>query len=165
MQDFTTRQSEIKNIYAAIGEERQTQSQKLKDETNQKTEAYIESQVTKMIENNPEWADESKLKTAFTSMGEFTTGTYGFTQEEFNNVTDARLVEVIKDAQKYRSGLKIADKKLVKRVPKYQKSTNKPLSKKVTKLDTLTKKAKNAKTSQKRDLQSDAIAELLTNGG
>ena len=76
---------------------------------------------------------------------------------------DARLIELIKDAKTYHEGLKVADKKKQKPVPKFQKSRGggKP---KVSKLDKLTAASKKAHGADKRELQTSAVAELLTGG-
>ncbi|NTV78410.1 MAG: 4Fe-4S binding protein [Clostridiales bacterium] len=54
-----------------------------------------------------------------------------------------------------------ASKKLEAKLPKFQKTSSKP-AKKVTKLDALIKTAKSAKGYSKKQLQDDAIAELLS---
>ena len=164
MQDFNVRQQEIQNIYAAISEERNALTNKDQEESKVQSDEYLGAQVTKMIENNPTWSDKEVLKEAFDGMSEFTMSTYGFTQDEFNNTVDARLIEMIKDAQKYRDGQKIATKKIKNKVPKFQKSSSSTTRKKVSQLDKLTKRAKTATGSDKRDAQSDAIAELLQGG-
>ena len=62
----------------------------------------------------------------------------------------------------YRKGKKKINNKLVKKLPKYQKSKGPAGKHKVSKLDKLTKAAKGASGSAKRDLESRAIAELLS---
>jgi len=164
MQDYNKRQADIQRIQQAIEQEYQVAQTGQADKIKGQDEALVAKNVSKMLENNPEWTDQAKLQEAFTSMSEFTTSTYGFTSDEFNEVTDSRMIELIKDAQKYRKGEKIASAKMVKKVPKFQKSKGKTAKRKVTKLDTLTKRAKAAHGNDRRDLQTSAIAELLTGG-
>jgi len=164
MQDFNTRQTEINNVYSAIEEEQQKQQYEFTSKNQQMADDNMRTQVGKMIENNPEWSDRTKLKAAFDTMREFTTGTYGFTDDEFGSIADARLVEIIKDAQSFREGVKKVKLKTGKKIPKFQKSDRKKVSKKVTKLDTLTKRAKSSSGAAKRSAQTDAIVELLKEG-
>jgi hypothetical protein len=93
-------------------------------------------------------------------MTDFVAGAYGFTQEEFGGIQDARMLEVIKDAMRYRSSIKNVKTKLDVNLPKYQKSTGKT-TKSVTKLDKLTKIAKSSQGYQRRNAETDAVAELL----
>jgi len=164
MQDFNKRQSDIQNIQVAIQQEYEQAEAGNRKKADAESQKHIDIEVAKMIENNPDWSDRVKLKEAFSSMSDFTVSTYGFTTDEFNDVSDSRMVELIKDAQKYREGVKVATKKLTKKLPRYQKSTGKTAKRKVTKLDTLTKRAKAAHGNDRRDLQTSAIAELLTGG-
>ena len=162
MQDFNTRQGEIKSVYAAINQERNWQADQTAGQAKESDDARLKTNIDQMIVNNPEWADSEKLNVAFKEMSDFAVSTYGFTTDEFNQVADSRLVELIKDASKYRKGLNIADKKVMKKVPKFQKAGGGKRKAKVTKLDQLTKTAKNTSGSAQRGAQTNAIAELLT---
>ena len=162
MTDFQSRQQEIQSIQAAISYEREQQSNEAAESSKVQSDTYLQEQIDKMVVNNPEWSDESKLKVAFDEMSDFTAETYGFTTEEFNSVVDSRLIEMIKDARKYRKGLKMANGKIDKPVPKFQKKGSGKQRKKVSKLDSLTKRANAATGANKRDLQTSAIAELFT---
>jgi len=159
-QDFNERKGQISSIYQALNEERAVEQQRLSAEQQQRSDLYIQGQVEIILEKNPEWKEPEKFKSALDNMSNFVGDTYGFTAEEFANVQDARLLELVKDAQKYRQGVKVAEKKLVKPLPKFQKSAGVQV-KKQTKLDKLTKAAKSATGYNKKDIQATAISELL----
>ena len=162
-QDFSAKAGELQRIQEAIDSDRQGQEADAIEAQQVKAQAYLKSQYDLMIVKNPEWVDEKKLKLASTEFKTFVNENYGFTEQEFDSVFDARLIELIKDAQKYHNGAKVAAKKMIKPVPKFQKSRGKG-KKQVSKLDKLTAASKKAHGSEKRDIQTSAVAELLTGG-
>lgn len=160
MQDYNTRQQEIQGVYSAISQE-QTQAQQHKDTLAQEgSSKRLQGEIDKAIKNNPEWANKDKFMADYQELGNFVTSNYGISTEEYNGVQDARFLELVKDAQKYRQGLKVAGKKLKKPVPKFQGGGGKRKSN-VTRLDKLTRASKKAKGTEKRALQQSAISELL----
>ena len=160
VQDYNIRVDEIGKIKSATDAVKQQEQSKYQEEFGQKTQAYIQEQVQKAIENNPEWTDTNKFKTALSAMQAFVSDNYGFTAQEFADVKDARILELIKDAQKYRAGKTIADKKIAKPVGKFQKTTSVTKATK-TKLEQLTSKAKASSGYAKHAAETDAVAELL----
>ena len=165
VQDFQLRQGEIERVKAAIQSEKSVEQQKLQGQSQTQMTEYLKTQVEKVIEKNPTWAKPEVFKKVLGEFETFIEETYGFSKGDFANIQDARIFEVLKDAKAYREGKKVAENKIAKPVPKFQKSTGKP-SRKPTKLEILTKQAKAAKnTSSRRDLETSAIAELLLNGG
>ena len=164
VQDYNIRVDEISKIKSATDTVKQQEQSKYQEEFGQKTQAYIQEQVQKAIENNPEWTDTNKFKTALSAMQTFVSDNYGFTAQEFADVKDARILELIKDAQKYRAGKTIADKKIAKPVGKFQKTTSVTKATK-TKLEQLTSKAKASSGYAKHAAETDAVAELLKNQG
>lgn len=159
--DFSAKASELQRIQDAIATDKAKQNEESLKAKAIANQAYAKQQYETMIEKNPEWSDKDVLKKARASFQTFVDETYGFTEQEFNTVFDARLIELIKDAKKYHEGTAVAAKKLTKPVPKFQKSGGKPVKAKVSKLDKLTKAAREAKGGAKRDLQATAVAELL----
>jgi hypothetical protein len=165
IQDFQMRQAELDRIKSAVNAEQSEEQQKLQGQSQAQMNEYLQAQVEKVIEKNPTWAKPEVFKKALGEFETFIEEAYGFSKGDFANIQDARIFEVLKDAKAYREGKKIADKKVNKATPKFQKSTGTPVRKK-SKLEILTQQAKSAKnTSAKRDLQTSAIAELLLNGG
>jgi len=162
VQDFNFRNSEIEQIANAINEEKTGVTQQVTAEQQTQQAKYVQSQVERVLELNPSWSKPEVFKKALGEMTDFVNDAYGFTQEEFATVQDARLLELVKDAMKYRSSIKTAKTKLEVTVPKFQRSSGKT-TKTLTKLDQLTKKAQNTKGYAKRVAETDAVAELLRN--
>lgn len=159
LRDYDSRKAELQNVFSALETENSSVTTSQMQEQQAKFIQHLEVQAKKAIEKNPEWQDVDKFKSAMSEMTSFVSEAYGFTQEEFNSVYDARLLDLIKDAMAYRNGSKIAQQKIVTKVPTFQKSGVQ--AKKVTKLDALVKKAKTAKGYQKKGAEVDAVAALL----
>lgn len=162
-QDYASRASQMQEAYQAIQAEKENFSKAEKEKMMQNHHEFVSNQRQIMLSNNPEWNDPDKFNRDMDSLKSFLTKQYNFTEQDFNTVADARIIEVLKDAKKFREGKEVVKAKTRKPVPKFQKSVgSKP--KKVSKLETLTKKAKSAKGQRKRDLQTSAISELLLGG-
>lgn len=162
VQDFNARNAEIEQIINAVGAEKAGLTQEQMAEQQGKMQEHIKAQAEKVLENNPSWADPKVFKKTLTEMTDFVNESYGFTPEEFASVQDARLLELVKDAMKYRSSIKGAKTKLESKVPKFQKSVgSKPSESKLAKL---TKKAKTTQGYHKRAAETDAITALLLGG-
>jgi hypothetical protein len=162
--DFSAKADELQKIKDAISQDKASQQEGVSETQSAKAQEYMKTQYDLMIDKNPEWSDEKVRDTARDSFKKFVNDQYGFTDQEFNSVFDARLIEVIKDAQKYHEGAKVANKKMKKIVPKFQKSKGTGTKSPVSKLDKLTAASKKATGSQRRDLEVSAVAELLTGG-
>jgi hypothetical protein len=161
--DFAAKAGELQNIQRAIKADAEQQSQEATQAQNAQAQGYMKTQFDAMIVKNPTWTDEKVRLEAENSFKTFVNDTYGFTEQEFESVFDARLIELIKDAQKYHDGAKVAAKKKLIPVPKFQKSRGKAKPS-ASKLDKLTAASKKAQGSEKRDLQASAVAELLSGG-
>jgi hypothetical protein len=157
--EFQTRKGQLDSITTSTRQERQTQQSALSEEEQQKYQAHLSEQYNAIVAQNPEWTDPAKMREAFTQLGQFVSDTYGITEQEFSNISDARHVSILRDAMAYRSGKEIASKKLAAKLPKFQKAgkTTKPMDE-VTKA---TLRANKARGAQKRELQTDAVAKLL----
>jgi hypothetical protein len=161
IQDFRSREEKIKGLYSTLEQEKTAEQEKIAKENSDKLKDFVNQQVEKVLENNPGWRDEKVRKQELESMMNFVGEAYGFNREEFLSVQDPRLIELVKDAMKLRKGVEEGKKKLEKPLPKFQQSTGKKV-KQTTKLDVLTKRAKEASGANKRTAQVDAIAELLS---
>jgi len=162
-QDYASRAQDLQKAKDAIAEERTSVDQVAMEQFQRDQVEYGNKEFQKVISNNPSWADKETFQKDYKELQGFTNNAYGFTEAEFADVRDSRLVEMMKDAKAYRDGVTLFTKKLKKKVPKFQKSKRRVASKsKVTKLDQLTNKAKTSQGSEKRSAQMDAIAELLT---
>jgi hypothetical protein len=162
VQDYNIRVDEIQKIKTATDTVKQQETEKYTQEFGQKTQAYIQEQVQQAIEKHPEWQDTKKFKSALSDMQNFVSETYGFSAQEFADVKDARILDLILDAKKYRAGKTVAEQKLAKPVGKFQKPTGQVKATK-TKLEQLTSKAKTSSGYAKHAAETDAVAELLKN--
>ena len=160
----TFQANELNTIKAAINSDRELVTIAAQENTQAQQQLYLKDQYTKMLDNNPEWSDEAVRKTAETGFKTFIHDQYGFTDADWGMVNDARLIELVKDAKKYRDGSTVAEKKRATPVPKFQKSRGKGIKPKVSKLEKLTAASKRARGSDRRDLQQSAVAELLLGG-
>jgi hypothetical protein len=162
VQDFQIKQQRITTIRQAIEAERQAELQKNQSVQFQGTRQALEGEMYKILEKNPEWSKPERFKKDVGELKDFVAEAYGFGDGEFNNIMDARIFEVLKDAYAYRKGAQTAQKKMVKTIPKFQKPGAATAKTKLTTLDKLTKAAKSAPPGkQKRDLADNAIAALL----
>jgi hypothetical protein len=162
VQDFNMRNAEIEKVLAVVNEEKAGVQNKMTAEQQADFNRYIKGQAEKIIENNPAWAKPEVFKKAVVEMSDFVNEAYGFSDQEFKNVQDARMLEVIKDAMKYRQSIKAAKTKLDVNIPKMVKSKG-AAPKAQTKLEQLTKKAQTTQGYHKRAAETDAVAELLRN--
>lgn len=160
-QDYAARIAHIKEAQEAIRVEKEGVSKEEQSNRVKQHNSFVSQQRDLMLQNNPEWNDSNRFNSDMESIKSFLSNQYGFVDQDFASVVDARVIELIKDAKKFREGKSTVEKTFKKKVPKFQKSVGKSSKKANTKLDALTKKAKSAKGSQKRSLQTDAISELL----
>jgi hypothetical protein len=167
LQDFNQRQAELQQVMTAAKEDQDAHGGELSKEDQAKREAYLREQAERLQEANPHWVDPKVASQEYTGIGDFVTNQYGFSEEEFGSVMDARVIQMAQDAMKFRQGKQVVAKKLKsKEVPKFQKSSgHSPKGKKMTKLQKLTMAAKKAAPGPaKRDMQTNAIAEMLLQG-
>lgn len=157
-QEFGARYEKIKQVQDELTQQKQQIEQEKAAKMAESQQAYLKEQFEKVLDNNPEWKDETVRKGALNDLMATATH-FGFSEDEFKMVGDARLFELLKAAKAHIDGAKIAEKKTIK-VPKIQKTKGRKRPK-VTKLSRLTKAAQNARGANKRQLQTDAVAELL----
>lgn len=157
--DYDAKRSELQAVFTAIETEYAESSKKQAIESQQKFNLHLSKQAELVISNNPDWKDIEKFKSAMSDMTAFIGEAYGFTPDEFSSVYDARLIELVKDAMAYRKGKTNVESKKLQKLPTFQKSTGQ--TKQRTKLDQLIKTAKNAKGSNRRNAETDAIVALL----
>jgi hypothetical protein len=162
VQDFQIKQQRVAAVKQAIEQERIAEMQRGQQFQFQGTREYLEGEMHKILEKNPTWSKPENFKRDITEIKSFVAEAYGFNEDEFNNISDSRIFEVLKDAIAYRKGSQSVQTKMVKTIPKFQKPGNAKAAKKATALDKLTKAAQGAKPGkQKRDLEQNAIAALL----
>lgn len=165
-QEMSTKYNKIQRLQAALEEQAKEATETQKKEMSLKSQEYLKDQWGQVLDKNPSWKDETKYHKDMGTLRSFAMATYGFSEEDMKSVVSAGVIEALKDAQSYRKGSKVAQKKLKAKVPKIQKrgKGGRYVKNKVSKLDKLTKAVKTAKGSTKRDLQTEAVAELLMQG-
>jgi len=120
-QEYAEKAQQIKQGQSLITEERERLNKDQQKEFHEKMQEHMKGELSKMIGKNPSWADDAVFKTEMDSMKTFMVSTYGYEAKDMDNISDHRLIEVIKDAKKFREGTKAANDKKVKKLPKFQK--------------------------------------------
>ena len=159
--EFEIRNQELQQAGQMLGEQmRVEQEQQSQQEAQQRAE-ILQTERAKMIESNPSWIDDEKMKAGLTEVVDYAKSA-GFSDEELQDVIYSRHVEVLKKAMLYDKGQTVADNK-VKQAPKMQRASNgrfvKP--KRGSKVNKLIERAQSAKGANKREAQADAVAALL----
>ena len=159
-QEFAQRNQELQQAGQQLGQQMRVQQDQQAQLEAQERAQTLEVERAKMIENNPSWADEEKMKAGLTEIVDYARSA-GFSDEELQDVIYSRHVEVLRKAFLYDQGRTVADKK-VKQAPKMQRSQNGRFAKKKGgKVQKLVERAQAAKGANKREAQADAVAALL----
>ena len=120
--DFEMSQNQIRNAKQITLQ----QKQQIAEIERQREEALFQSnlfqQAEMALQAFPEWKDPVARQRETSAMRSFLSESYGYTEEDLNAVTDFRALQVIRDAMAYRQGKTVADKKVEKPVPKFQKA-------------------------------------------
>jgi hypothetical protein len=164
VQDFQMQSAEFDRILEVVASTKNAEVEKLQKEFQESRKQLHQRQIELTLEKNPEWKDQKVLKSALEDMGSFAGEAYGFTPQEFASINDHRMVEVLKDAMKFRRGIKEAEQKIVQQKPNFQKQTSAKRNN-VSHLDKLIKRAATSTGTQKRAAETDAIAQLLIDTG
>ena len=120
-QEYAERAQKIQQGQQLLTEEQERVAKERQDTSDENMRVHMNGELGKLIANNPTWSDQTIRKADMDVMSTFLVDTYGYETSDMDNVTDARLIEVVKDAKKYREGIKLAANKKVKRIPKFQK--------------------------------------------
>ncbi len=91
------RQAEVEAEQRRVYEERVSDWSKQQD-------ALLKAETEKLLEALPEWKDETKAKDEKAKLVDYVTQTYGWTDAELGNVTDHRLMLVLRKAMLYDEG-------------------------------------------------------------
>jgi hypothetical protein len=159
--EFEIRNQELQQAGQMLGQQmRVEQEQQSQQEAQQRAE-ILQSERAKMIDSNPSWMDDEKMKAGLTEVVDYAKSA-GFSDEELQDVIYSRHVEVLKKAMLYDKGQTVADNK-VKQAPKMQRASNGRFvkQKRGSKVSKLIERAQSAKGANKREAQADAVAALL----
>ena len=120
----------------------------------------LERERAALTEAVPEWRNEEKMGAEMRDIIQYARD-QGFPDEELQDVTFARHVVTLRKAMLYDQGKTVADRK-VKQPPKMQRASNgRFVKQKGSKVQKLIERAQQAKGSNKREAQADAVAALL----
>jgi len=158
--EFELRNQELQQAGVMLGQQMRSEQEQQSQQEAQWRAEVLQSEREKMIENNPTWRDDERMKGDLTKIVEYAKQV-GFDDEELQDVIYSRHVEVLKKAMLYDQGKTVADKK-VKQAPKMQRASNgRFVKQKGGKVQKLIERAQNAKGANKRDAQADAVTALL----
>ena len=158
--EFELRNQELQQAGMALGQRMREAQQQQEQWESQERAKILQAERKLMVESNPEWADENKLKSDLTEIIDYAKSN-GFPEEELSQVIHSRHVDVLRKAMLFDKGQTVAKKK-VKQAPKMQRASNgRFVSQKKSKANKLIERAKNAKGANKRNAQHDAVAAIL----
>ena len=158
--EFELRNQELQQAGMALGQRMKDAQQQQEQWEGQERAKILQSERKLMVESNPEWADEDRLKSDLTEIIDYAKSN-GFPEDELSQVIHSRHVNVLRKAMLFDKGQTVAEKK-VKQAPKMQRASNgRFVSKKKSKASKLIERAKSAKGANKRSAQHDAVAAIL----
>jgi len=158
--EFELRNQELQQAGMALGQRMREAQQQQEQWESQERAKILQAERKLMVESNPEWADENKLKSDLAEIIDYAKSN-GFPEDELSQVIHSRHVDVLRKAMLFDKGQTVAEKK-VKQAPKMQRASNgRFVSQKKSKANKLIERAKNAKGANKRNAQHDAVAAIL----
>ena len=108
--EFAQRNQELQQAGQMLGQQMRSQQEQQAEVEAQERAKTVELERAKMIENNPSWADEEKMKAGLTEIVDYARSA-GFSDEELQDVIYSRHVEVLRKAFLYDQGRTVADRK------------------------------------------------------
>jgi len=159
--EFELRNQELQQAGQMLGQQLRMEQEQQSQQEAQQRSAILNSERERMIENNPSWRDQEKMKGDLSKIVEYASSV-GFDEYELQDVIYSKHVEVLKKAMLFDAGKTVADKKS-KQPPKMQRASNGRFVKggKNGKVQKLIERAQSAKGASKRDAQADAVAAML----
>lgn len=115
--EMTQRAERLK---AAAQKVRSDQAEAMQHAQQEQMQQILTKERSAMLAKNPEWSDASKMKADRDEMASFLKQ-YGYEENVMDSILDHRLIEVIKDARKFRQGSAEVKEKRAKPVPKFNK--------------------------------------------
>lgn len=126
--EFVAAQQDYQNMMAGIQQAKQITIQQQAElaamydqKMQQENQQRLVQQAQLVLQHNPTWQNPAIRAKETTELRTFLASNYGYTDDDLNHVNDYRQIQVIKDAMAYRAGKQVADQKIQKPVPKFQK--------------------------------------------
>lgn len=88
-----------KDNLARVQAEKDKISQQQQEESEHQYREYLEREKGALIEAVPEWQDEKVKREGIDSLADYARTTYGYSDQDLNNVTDHRLMLILRKAQ------------------------------------------------------------------
>lgn len=120
-QEFAEKAQRVRKAQGLAKEEVERSTKDYQDKSYQHQIDYLSKERESLLIDNPTWVDEAVMKKEQNEIRSFLSTTYDLPDEILNNITDHRLVKIIKDAKSYREGSKAVKIKKEKRIPKFRK--------------------------------------------
>ena len=127
--EYVAAQKDFENLMAGLNQAKQVtlqqkQQLELQQEAVQQQQyaAHMANQAQLVLQHNPAWRDPAVRQKDMTSIRASLAEAYGFSDEDLNAVSDYRQLAVIRDALAFRKGQTVAEQKIQKPVPKFQKA-------------------------------------------
>ena len=114
-QYYQERAAQVQNIKNDITNKKTDNDEQQNQVNMQRRQQFIAGELQKLIEQNPTWSDQNVMQAEMTAVGKFAADTYGFSAEEVASVFDARLFNLLADAQKYHGHKAAIDQKRAKK--------------------------------------------------
>jgi len=158
--EFELRNQELQQAGQMLGQQMRAEQEQRSHQEAQERAKILQAERKLMIESNPEWADEDKLKSDLTEIIDYAKSN-GFPEDELSQVIHSRHVNVLRKAMLFDKGQTVAEKK-VKKPPRVQRASNgRFVKQKGGKVQKLIERAQKAKGANKREAQADAVTALL----
>lgn len=100
---YTQKAHRIKDLQKTLTEEGQMQQQEMMKQNQAKFSQVIESETEKLLAANPTWHNPQIRDKEMAQLRDFLKSSYGYSEDEINQVVDSRLVKLIQDAYKNRA--------------------------------------------------------------
>lgn len=164
MADFQARQADIQQMVGSLAANRDATTRQLEQQQSEQRTRFYKEQAEKTLQRFPEWGDQEKAKADFAEMRSLLK-TFDFSDDEFNQISDPRILAVLKSVLDVQKSKQEAEKKVQAPAAKTpRRATRARTGRTPSKLDRLVKRAKTATGTQKRSAQTDAIAAILLEG-
>jgi hypothetical protein len=120
-QEFAERAQQLTRAKALVTEEAERVNKDTLEKQQERVKAFIAEESKKAVANNPNWADDTVRVKEVREIISFMKTTYGFDDNSVNTISDSRMLSIVQDAMKFRSGQSGLQEKKAKVVPKFKK--------------------------------------------
>lgn len=126
--EYVAAQQDFQQMMASLQQAKQVtiqqraQLEAIQAEREEREYAQVLAQQAQLVlQNIPAWKNPGTRVAESNAIRAFLSESYGYSDQELNGVTDFRQIQVIRDAMAYRKGKQVAEQKIQKPVPKFQK--------------------------------------------